>query len=186
MNRCGLVVATAFLSFFFRSSYSMAFLTDSGQDACFDADGMVIACPEAGQNLAGQDGAYHLLPPAFADNGDGTVQDQRHQLIWMKEDDGILRTWQEASDYCDALATGSRVNWRLPTFPELLSLVDYGTTSPAIHSPFQCQDTGGYWTATVKSGDTAKAGAVDCDSGADYWLNRDARLYVRCVHDGEI
>lgn len=159
-------------------------LTDSGQKNCYDTAGETIGCPGAGQELSGQDGAYHLLPPVFADNGDSTVEDRHSHLIWMKSDDTVQRTWQEAADYCESLEIGSYVNWRLPTFPELLSLVDYGTTRPAIHRPFLCQDNGGYWTATEKAADTTMAGAVHCDAGADYWLVKTARLYVRCVHDG--
>ena len=89
-----------------------------------------------------------LLIPAqsFTDNGDGTIKDNLHGLIWQKcykdqdkntcagDPFGFI-TWDDAITYCKNLTlTGRR--WRLPNKNELLSLVDYNSYNPAINSTY--------------------------------------------------
>ncbi len=74
---------------------------DTGQEACYDAQGNVIVCPEEGQDFAGQDAGYSINPMSFtkldaqgnalSDNATEwvMVRDNVTGLIWeVKTDDG--------------------------------------------------------------------------------------------------
>lgn len=56
---------------------------DTGQGSCFDT-GNVIPCPAAGAPLFGQDASYEGAPPAYRDNGDGTIGDLITGLTWQQ------------------------------------------------------------------------------------------------------
>ncbi len=107
------------------------YLPDTGQTACYDASGAVISCTGTGQ-----DGEYSINLMSFTDNGNGTVTDNVIGLMWQQEDDNTTRTWADAGTYCDGLALGGYTDWRLPTKKELMSIVNYGTYSPAINTTY--------------------------------------------------
>ncbi|MSP92851.1 MAG: DUF1566 domain-containing protein, partial [Myxococcales bacterium] len=67
-----------------------------------------------------------------------TVTDTKTQFVWQRSpptnggptSDGRY-DWQGALKYCDDLVLAGADDWRLPTIVELLSIVDYGKSSPA-------------------------------------------------------
>ncbi len=132
-------------------------LPDTGLTKCHDDNGNEIACPTAGQPFYGQDAQYTSGKPSYADLGDGTVKNHNTGLIWQQIDDGVKRTWQDATDYCDTLVLAGNSNWRLPNIFELYSILDYSNN----HYPYCFMDTdffeclngnildGGYWSNTI-------------------------------------
>lgn len=60
----------------------------------------------------------------FVDNGDGTITDNKTNLMWQKEDDGQTRTFKESEAYCKRLTLGGYRDWRLPNIDELRSVSD--------------------------------------------------------------
>ncbi len=149
-------------------------LPDTGQTKCYDNE-KEIPCPGPGQPFYGQDAQYTSNPMSFTkldSNGNPlpdsatsweTVKDNNTGLIWQKSDDqnATGRTWQQAVDYCESLNLGNKTDWRLPKILELLSIVDYGNTSPAIEvqyfpdclygSPHIQIDPYHYWSSTQGS-----------------------------------
>jgi len=122
---------------------------------------------------------YHMSPSPitsterFTDNGDGTVTDNNTKLMWSKNANlGGLKNWWDANSYCAALALAVEgpcyVDWRLPSAPELYSLIDTEQYAPALPpgNPFydvQCKTEyhgGGYWTSTVSYTGLGKASGV--------------------------
>lgn len=89
-------------------------------------------------------------PPRFVNNGDGTVTDYATGLMWHVWDhkaDQVQIIWQQAKEHCEKLTAGGYVDWRLPTVHELVSIVEYSQTSPAInHGAFPDTISGWYWT----------------------------------------
>ena len=105
-------------------------------------------------SLVNGDDGYHeagIPRPAtrFVDNGDGTVTDNLTGLIWLQNADCTTcysgdpastnaRTWDAAVTSAHNLANGfcglsdgsAAGDWRLPNILELLSIVDFGSTSP--------------------------------------------------------
>ena len=145
-----------------------AALVATGQDRCWDTAGTEIPC--AG---TGQDGERQLgLPPAYADNGDGTISDLRTGLMWEKlgrggdiHDVDTLYTWEEAFAKTRALNQSlfaGHGDWRLPNVIELMSLVSFVHYDPAIDPLFatgcqpgcsidacSCTASELYWSSTT-------------------------------------
>jgi hypothetical protein len=89
-------------------------------------------------------------PASYTDNGDGTVTDNVTKLVWQKAvTSSQAFAWCDAINYCATLTLAGRT-WRLPTRIELLSLVDFTRTSPAINTTAFPSVPGGkyHWTAS--------------------------------------
>src|SRR6185295_7572041 len=50
---------------------------------------------------------------------------------------GDIATWCGALAYCEGLTLAGHDDWRLPNVMELVSLVDYGRSQPAIEPLFE-------------------------------------------------
>ncbi|HTB56577.1 MAG TPA: DUF1566 domain-containing protein [Polyangia bacterium] len=89
-------------------------------------------------------------PASYTDNGDGTVTDDVTKLVWQKAvTSSQAYSWCDAINYCAALTLAGRT-WRLPTRIELLSLVDFTRTGPAINTTAFPSVPGGkyHWTSS--------------------------------------
>ncbi|MBC8133189.1 MAG: DUF1566 domain-containing protein [Deltaproteobacteria bacterium] len=89
-------------------------------------------------------------PASYADMGDGTVKDNVTGLIWQKAVTSTQAfTWDGAKAYCTNLTLAGRT-WRLPTRIELLSIVDFTRTSPALNVAAFPNTPGGkfHWTSS--------------------------------------
>jgi len=124
-------------------------LVDTGQDACYDADGYEIGFPESGESFLGQDAQYTGNQPSYTDNGDGTVSDNVTGLMWQQSPDTDGDGDIEAADklsYAAAAAGAGTCNlggysdWHLPTIKELYSLIDFSGVDP---SGYEGTDTSG-------------------------------------------
>ena len=72
--------------------------------------------------------------PRFTDNGDDTVTDNLTGLMWHRNADRAdgQMLWSEALALANNLSHAGYSDWRLPTVRELLSLVDYSESDPAL------------------------------------------------------
>lgn len=141
----------------------------TGQTACYDANGVVIACADTGQDGEKRKGAA-LPSPRFIDNNDGTVTDKLTGLVWLKNAnctdtaggiarEGGLLNWPSALAWSNHLASGkcglsddsAAGDWRLPNINELRSLIDYSRHDPAltIGHPFSGVLPVWYWSSTT-------------------------------------
>ncbi len=157
-------------------------LPDTGQTRCSD-NSQEIPCPAVGQPFHGQDAQYQGAAPSYTNNSNNTVTDNNTGLVWMKTDDGVTRDWQTAVDYCDTLSFGGLSDWRLPTYQELESIVDYGRTNPAINPVFSCQSYH-YWSASTSANYPDNAWGVNFSNGTDGWGYKTYSIFVRCVRSG--
>jgi hypothetical protein len=165
---------------------------------------------------AGQDGAERpgmAWPnPRFTDNNDGTVTDNMTELVWLKtgacpvffENDtaGYNRTWPEAMDAVQQLATGycgltdgsMAKDWRLPTINELLSLVHRDYVNPALsnaagtdqwssNDPFSTVWSVHYWTSTTTARDPGYAWSVNLNFGNSWSFSKAEQHYIWPVRD---
>lgn len=119
----------------------------------------------------------------FHDNGDGTVTDQTTQLMWMRCSAG--QEWSEETcsgapdthDWTSASAYADEVNrteaffftdWRLPSLPELASIVERDCRDPRLNlTVFPATPSRNYWTTTRRPGTTEESGRYTLDFGAD-------------------
>ncbi len=174
-------------------------LPDTGQTLCYDGAGTVITCPAHGAD-AEQDGSYNptATQPYYTDNGDFTITDNRTGLMWKKCSEGQnndasctgtagMYVWAAALSQCTGLTTpGGYSDWRLPNIKELVSIVDYGTASPAkISIDFPNTQTGNfYWTSTTDVPSTAYAWGVVFLNGYMYYYGKTSSSFARCVRGG--
>ena len=61
--------------------------------------------------------------------GNQAVLDKETQLVWQRAPGNELVSYDTAWNRCDRANSGGRMGWRLPTLPELRSLID-----PAIYN----------------------------------------------------
>jgi Protein of unknown function (DUF1566) len=139
----------------------------TGQKLSWDANGDLRdanACARDDGDL--EEGATYqtiLGPTRFIDNGDGTVTDQKTDLIWLKNANMFGEVpWEQALGLAGQLAGGapglgdkSRPgDWRLPNLNEMQSLLDLNNTfGPALlpESPFLNLEPSNYWTSSSVS-----------------------------------
>lgn len=142
--------------------------------------------------------ALALLPASpvwaarYVDNLNGTVTDTRTKLLWQQTDDGAKRSWEQAITYCEDLSLAGEVNWRLPNFRALQSIVDDTKFNPAMDPVFigaKWDFQAAYWSSTTimytPPPTPPIARAVEFANGNS---SQDAKVnnyfYVRCVSGG--
>lgn len=103
------------------------------------------------------------------------VRDNNTGLVWEKSPQTATATWNGARFTCINKNVGGQKGWRLPSIPDLASLIDPsvappGPTLPSGH-PFTNIQSAGYWSATTSAEDASDAwfvyfgrGFVDHDS----------------------
>ena len=129
--------------------------------------------------------------------GGAAVLDHETGLVWDKSPSTDTFTHFAAHNQCNTFPRGGRFGWRLPTAPELASLIDPTATAaptlPAGH-PFQNVNTTvdkfgsiNYWTGTRVAGDDiAGAWFVNFAIPNDPFLKvtrtaSDAKFHAWCV-----
>jgi Protein of unknown function (DUF1566) len=126
------------------------------------------------------------------------IQDEWTLLVWQRLAPSTPTTLYDAEVYCSTLmlptGTGASTGWRVPSYKELMTIVDEtphveyeggqlitkwidGDAFP------QATVTPGYWTSSMFPGEPGYAYTVDFHSGIP--LQQDATSpsgLVRCVH----
>ena len=72
----------------------------------------------------------------FTDNGNGTITDNLTQLIWQKNPNTTVQTWENALAYAENISLGTATDWRLPNIKELQSLNEESVTNPSVNVVF--------------------------------------------------
>lgn len=131
-------------------------------------------------------GILALKPEQLQDRGDGTVLAGTTQLVWQIHAASEALSWQEALTHCDTLTLAGHADWRMPTFTELQSLVDFEASNPAIDPPFDATPADIFWTATtspffVPAKVGGAAWSIRFDNGVTQPEPRSNRHRIRCV-----
>jgi len=153
----------------------------------------MLNLPDTGQtgdytSVFGEDSDYTIYPPAFTDNGDGTMLDNVTGLLWQKVDGGEM-TWEDACEYSDTLHLSGFEDWRLPSSHELFSIVDHGRLNPAINTNFfSITEAEYWWTDTGRADDPARIWVVNAGGGIGAHPKNETisaggskRFHMRCV-----
>jgi hypothetical protein len=153
-----------------------------------------VYVPDTGQtqsytSLFGQDSDYLLHPPSYSDNGNETITDNVTGLMWQKGGNAANRSSTEADEYCAGLTLAHFTDWRLPSDYELMTIVDYGTTAPAINGIYfpNTRFDSPWWTRTQGMSSSFAAGrwAVYFGTGNMDILAFYSSAYTRCVRGGK-
>ncbi len=118
-------------------------------------------------------------------HGDSIVPDKKNAIYWQDNisSQKSSKDWDDAVLYCDELDLNGMDHWRLPTFKELFSIVDYTRVHPAINPVFSFVNEGTYWTSTDFASNTSRAWTIDFRTGKTYYSYKTTNHAVRCVKD---
>jgi hypothetical protein len=138
---------------------------------------------------------------AVSDNGtpdtsDDVVLDKETGLVWERQPWASPSSLAMALTYCHEQGRQHRWGWRLPTFEEMASLVDWSQSRPALPSghPFidvqwgmiDDNSAAWYWTATPAVLSTGRdVHVVSFVYGSHSWSGADSQHYQWCVRGGK-
>ncbi len=139
-----------------------------------------------------------LEGPQFVDNGNQTVSDARHNLMWQKQDSfhkyGYGINWYEANDYIEELNEQKYAgydDWRLCSFDEARTLFSFTISNrdkdgAEIHIDPVFESGGGHntWTYEEKPDYSQYAMIFNYVTGNEKWEHKDNEFcHVRAVRD---
>ncbi|MCF8212243.1 MAG: DUF1566 domain-containing protein [Rhodoferax sp.] len=129
----------------------------------------------------------------YVDNGDGTIIHSPTGLTWkkcvegMNWSDGVCSgvtssfSWRLASLLTGTSFAGNS-DWRVPSREELLTLVDYTTSSPALNATLFPGTWGEFWSSSLYN----NGGVVNFTDGAAGISHIDNSHFARLVRGGLI
>ena len=114
------------------------------------------------------------------------VLDRNTGLVWEKAPATTPQNWSNARFNCIGKDVGGQKGWRLPSIPELTSLLHPANTSPALPTghPFTDVQSGEYWSATTDAEFPTAAWVAGFDFSGVTALSKQATLRVWCVRGG--
>ena len=127
-----------------------------------------------------------VILPAFTNDA---VLDKETGLVWEKSPQTMSARWSVARRTCLEKNVGSQKGWRLPSLPELASLVDPsiappGPTLPLGH-PFLAVQSAVYWSETRVDEDARGSWGVHFGlGGGATFINWAHSVQFWCVRDG--
>lgn len=127
-------------------------LPATGQDNCYNAEGLVSSCMGSGQD--GELRLGHPWPRPRFTAQEEVVRDRLTGLVWTRSADLAAGpvTWARALALARGHRAGGLDNWRLPTINELESLVDASQHTPALPEGHPFVNTAdGYWSSTTSA-----------------------------------
>lgn len=122
--------------------------------------------------------------------GGNAVFDRNTQLVWERAPSQADMRWANAAARCALKLTGGKTGWQLPSFLELMTLLDpsiqTAPESPALPAghPFRGVRASAYWTVTSKPEDPSRAYAVDFSLGDVASPEKAHRRPAWCVRGG--
>ena len=157
-------------------------------DAPVNAQGVPTDLPGVTQNRDKALPAVQRFVILSAFNSDA-VLDNETGLVWEKSPQSTSARWSVARRTCVEKKVGGQKGWRLPSLPELRSLVDPsvtppGPTLPPGH-PFLAVQSAVYWSETRVGENPSGAWAVHFGlGGGAVFINWAHAVQIWCVHGG--
>jgi hypothetical protein len=109
------------------------------------------------------------------------IRDKHTQLEWQRFPDSATRNWAEAKAYCEGLELNG-VSWRLPSFKELLTIVDSTRNQPSVTVralPVAHEER--YWSSSEFLDGRDSVYQVSFKDGVGFAGSITDEHYVRCV-----
>ena len=114
----------------------------------------------------------------------GVALDKITGLMWQRELEAtdLQYTFNDAGAYCSALEAGGYCDWRLPTRIELVSLVDFTRTNPAVDAAVFPRTEGAFISSSLAAGQDARWSVhADGATAVLTYTNVPSTVRVRCV-----
>lgn len=112
------------------------------------------------------------------------VEDLKSGLMWQDNVAVIEvnKNWKLAQEYCENLQLDGLHDWHLPTYDELITIVDYRKHTLAVMPAFKHVLSEGYWSATENKTNTTEAKTIYFGNGCPSIYAKNDTYFVRCVH----
>jgi len=118
----------------------------------------------------------------FVKNGD-VVVDNALDLVWQ-DDESVIRVqknWKEAKEYCRSLSLSGTKRWRVPTYDELITIVDFNKNTLAVMSAFEHVLSEYYWTSDADHENPNNAKGIYFGNGCPDTISKFDISFIRCV-----
>ena len=116
------------------------------------------------------------------------VLDKETGLVWERSPDSTPSNWFNARFACTNKTVGNRKGWRLPSFPELVSLVDPANSTPSLPTgnPFEGVQSALYWSAASFPESPSLAWGVHFGNGGVNVIGKTVTITIHawCVRGG--
>ncbi len=126
---------------------------------------------------------FNYINNEYKDNKNGTITDNATGLIWQKSGSKGYIIYNDAKAYIKSLNNSrfaGQNDWRLPTIPELISLLEPSKKSNDLYiNPVFDKNQSSLWSSDQAS--SGRAWYVDFLNGEVYWNNVVHDNYVRGV-----
>lgn len=135
----------------------------------------------------------------FQDNGNGTVTDSRHELMWKRCAEGqnwddstcigtaATHTWEAALTTAATTSFAGYEDWRLPNIKELHTIVEVACYNPTINlTTFPNTPASLFWSSSPRYDAAGDSWALTFDNGSDYYgYGRSGGFFIRLVRGGQ-
>lgn len=110
------------------------------------------------------------------------VQDD---LMWQDMQENVSKKLNilELKIYCRKLELASKKDWRVPTYKELLRLIDYQKQQPAALGELENVRSEKYWSLSPNIQKADHFWYVDFQNGTTNYESKQIRNHIRCVRD---
>ena len=123
----------------------------------------------------------------YVDNGDGTITDRATGLMWQQSGSDKYMNYDDAKTYIDDLnrsRLAGHSDWRLPTIPELMSLLEPTKKNGDLYID-PVFDNKQSWCWSADSRDSGSAWLVLFYGGEVHWSLHASYVFVRAVRCGQ-
>lgn len=157
-----------------------------------------LAAP--GYSLAaecGRTGELSLEETPWTDNGDGTLGDERTDLMWKRCPEGLVGercnrgrlaylTWEQAQTRARQSNFAGYNDWRIPRLDELRRLIQPGCELPAVNlAAFPNTPSGWFWFASAEAFNSPRAGQLGFAFGENFSANQRHVVHLRLVREAK-
>jgi plasmid rolling circle replication initiator protein Rep len=106
-------------------------------------------------------------------------------LMWQDNKDTLLKQFNilEFKIYCRNLTLANRKDWRVPTYDELLKLIDYKKHNSATKEKIEYSIPNKYWSGSKSLSQKDSYWYVDFKDGTTNFTDDSQRYNIRCVRD---
>jgi len=116
------------------------------------------------------------------------ILDTTTNIVWLDKDIG-KKSFKDAISACDEINIGSYESWRVPSYNELISIINYEKSGLKVDDKFTEFKADGYWTSTLSkrhyTDEIKRAWFIRLNTGLDgtSGLSDDYEMYTTCIHD---
>jgi hypothetical protein len=94
----------------------------------------------------------------------------------------VKKSWFDADKYCKSLSVDGINEWRVPSYDELITIVDYNKHTLAAMPAFKHVISEYYWSSNEDDKNAKNAKNVYFGNGCPNANLKEDKYYIRCVH----